>query len=492
MHPFTSCLYNEIRGRTNTHSKVTLSKTARVAVHMLRALTLLMGVDEPTFSRPFESWMPAEDVSIVAMRGADILRRGGLAIDGKPPRGVLIRGDSTTALTWAVKGRVKSELAVNASIVAVMQSVKLNMPLLGTVYLPKEFNTRTEDISRRFETNLSLRELVDRNPGMAGADILDLEMGLVPPFPDTEQLLLGSAASTHFSHEQMAVFGQFLEAGSVAPGTRRPINVYMDNVVGDRDRALYLLAFAMHLYETRGWRGKKVTHFFRHLRHHFFGVVRSTAFLDHPLVGKIRDAVKMNHSEKVAKVLRKINTCLLPLTYPLLDWSRVEFWVNTFWNEDRGRGRKATYLAGSMLMDTDKRASSATGPATDALLGVITDHGLRTAQVEATVSRGGKTFTRAGAPALRSYLLRPRATEGATEELRFPGVQSIHITFLTEKMVRDKGILEPLFYGRRQERESRFMDDLLEWVHANDKLTDDDYLFTTYQRAPTPVNYPVR
>jgi hypothetical protein len=59
MHSFTSCLYNEIRGRTNIHSKVTLSKTARVAVHMLRALTLLMGVDEPTFSRP----LPAEDVS---------------------------------------------------------------------------------------------------------------------------------------------------------------------------------------------------------------------------------------------------------------------------------------------------------------------------------------------------------------------------------------------------------------------------------------------
>jgi hypothetical protein len=279
----------------------------------------------------------------------------------------------------------------------------------------------------------------------------------------------------------MTAFGQFLEAGSVAPGTRvnyrqgwalwllwlatllppqRPINAFMDNVVGDRDKALYLLAFAMHLYETRGWRGKQVTHFFGHLRHHFFGAVRSTAFLDHPLVGKIRDAVKMDHS------------------------ARVEFWVNTLWNEDRGRGRKATYLAGSMLMDTGKRASSATGPATDALLGIITDHGLRTAQVEATVSRGGKTFTLAGAPALRSYLLRPRATEGATEELRFPGVQSIRITFLTEKVVRDKGIPEPLFYGRRQERESRFMDDLLEWVRANDKLTDDDYLFTTYQRAP--------
>jgi hypothetical protein len=229
---------------------------------MLRALTLLMGVDEPTFSRPFESWMPAEDVSgivvekdgslkglgllffarekdgserlvgvsevdirclqfgtdsgmqntseymcyIAAMRGADILRRGGLAIDGKPPRGVWIRGDSTTALTWAVKGRVKSELAVNASIVAVMQSVKLNMPLLGTVYLPKEVNTRSDDISRRFETNLSLRELVDRNPGMAGADILDLGMGLVVPLCDpTYRLHTPEALETFWARAQLAL-----------------------------------------------------------------------------------------------------------------------------------------------------------------------------------------------------------------------------------------------------------------------------------------------
>ncbi|KAJ1440627.1 hypothetical protein B484DRAFT_391163 [Ochromonadaceae sp. CCMP2298] len=76
------------------------------------------------------------------------------------------------------------------------------------------------------------------------------------------------------------------------------------------------------------------------------------------------------------------------------------------------------------------------------------------------------------------------ATEGATEALRFPGVESMRITFLIEKVVRDKGIPETLCYGHRQKRESCFMDDLFEWVRENDKLTDEDYLFTTYQRAP--------
>jgi hypothetical protein len=63
MHPFTSALYNELRGRTNMHSMVTLGPIARMAVLMLRVLTLLIGVDEPNFARPFESWEPPADYS---------------------------------------------------------------------------------------------------------------------------------------------------------------------------------------------------------------------------------------------------------------------------------------------------------------------------------------------------------------------------------------------------------------------------------------------
>jgi hypothetical protein len=240
MHPFTAILYNQIRGRSNEHSTILLCPLARVAVHMLRALTLLMGVDEPGYSRPFESWLPAEspagivcekDGSLLALgllfflvqpdgserlvgvsevdirclgfgtdsgyqntaeymcstaatRGADILRSRGVLVGGKPPRGVWLRGDSTTALSWAEQGRVKSERAINASLVAVMQSVKLNVPVLGTVHLPKERNTRADRLSRRAETSLSLRELVESDPGMAGADIIDLQMEDIVPLCD--------------------------------------------------------------------------------------------------------------------------------------------------------------------------------------------------------------------------------------------------------------------------------------------------------------------
>jgi hypothetical protein len=266
LSPFTAMLYNELRGRTKAHSTILLSPLARVAVHMLRALTLLMGVDEPTYSRPFESWVPPEhktgimvekdgsllglgllfflaqrdgserlvgvsevDVRcldfgidsgyqntaeyicyVAATRGAAILRRQGLLVDGEPPRGLWLRGDSKTALAWAESDRVKSEKAINASLVGVMQSVKLNMPLLGTDHLPKELNGRADLLSRRAERNLSLRDLVDTDPSMKGATVLDLRMEHVVPLCDPRNRIDSPQAFESFWARAQAVLGEGL------------------------------------------------------------------------------------------------------------------------------------------------------------------------------------------------------------------------------------------------------------------------------------------
>jgi hypothetical protein len=295
-----------------------------------------------------------------------------------------------------------------------------------------------------------------------------------------EPPLVDSTAESCFTQEQLEDFGQFLgehgvQAGSqvnyrqgwdlwgkflpTLPLAQRPRNVYLDNVEADRDKALYVLAFALHLYRTRKWRGKQVTHCFPHLRHHFFAAVRSTSFLDHPLIDKTRKAVKMSPQERVVDVQRKIDTCLLPLSYPLLDWGRVQYWVQSLWHADKGRLRKATYLAGS-------RVSNATGPTTDAMLGVLADHGVKTEQVEVTIAKAkGKTFKLHGAVAIRGYLQDSKTPKGvatAGEQL-FPGVVALRITFLTQKVVKDdEGPPEPLYYARREERESRFIDDMME------------------------------
>ncbi|KAJ1380043.1 hypothetical protein B484DRAFT_462374, partial [Ochromonadaceae sp. CCMP2298] len=56
MHPFTSVLFNETRGKTNPFCALTLSPLGRRAVQMMRILTLMIAVDEPAFARPFASW----------------------------------------------------------------------------------------------------------------------------------------------------------------------------------------------------------------------------------------------------------------------------------------------------------------------------------------------------------------------------------------------------------------------------------------------------
>jgi hypothetical protein len=327
----------------------------------------------------------------------------------------------------------------------------------------------------------------------------------------TRLLLLGADANCRFSETQIAALGAFMETRAVQPGSQvtyrqvwklwakkflpslpldqRPCNVFMDDVVGDFNRALYVLAFGKYLYEARGWRGRQVTRNFTHLRHHFFAAVRDTKFLDHPLVGKARDAVQMDHEERIVDIQRRVDSAILPLTYPLLDLAKEQFWTSSPWDTDKGRLRKATYLAGSMLMDTGNRVSNATGPTTDKLLGIIADHGVKTAQLEIVVYKpvSKTTFSLHGAPGVRGYLLNPNATAGATVELRYPNVLSMTITFLTQKVVKDdEGPPEPLFYARRQPRESRYMDDVMDWLLFNDKLRKEDYLFTTYQRSPKP------
>jgi hypothetical protein len=321
----------------------------------------------------------------------------------------------------------------------------------------------------------------------------------------TQLLLTARDSDCPFTEEQLAAFGGFLERGSVQKSTQvtyrqgwalwkkflpqlplaqRPCNYYLDNVRGDINRALYVLAFGKHLYETRNWRGRQVTRNFAHLRHHFHTGVRDTLFLDHPLLDKTRDAMQMSHPERQADVLRRIKESLLPMTYPMLDLARESYWVATSWDTDQGRDRKVAFLATGLLIDTGNRVSSTTGPTTDKELGVTTDHGLKTAQVEITVRRPAAktTFTLAGAPAMRSHLCR------ATVALRYPQVESMRVTFLTQKVVMDgKGTPDPLFFGRRDPRESQYLDDVLEWVSRNGKLLDGDYLTTRYQLAPKPA-----
>jgi hypothetical protein len=250
MHFFTAVLYNESRGRSNPHCSITLSSTGRRAVQMLRIITLLNAVDEPTFARPFCSWHIPDELqglfaqfdasllglgefwyvlyasgivrlvgcsavdlrslnfgtdagyqnvaeyiaAIAAVRRAKMLCDLGLQFDGAPQQGVWLKGDSVTALSWIDKGRVKSSLAINASMVAVMQSVHANIPVLGGIHVPAADNKLTDKLSRTAQAGLSLADLVSKTPELQDVDILDLDMGNVLPLCDPLKVVDSQAA----------------------------------------------------------------------------------------------------------------------------------------------------------------------------------------------------------------------------------------------------------------------------------------------------------
>ncbi|KAJ1382293.1 hypothetical protein B484DRAFT_461917, partial [Ochromonadaceae sp. CCMP2298] len=119
-----------------------------------------------------------------ATRGARLLADEGLLIDGKPPVGVWLRGDSVTALKWAEEGKVKSELALNASMVSTLQTVTARMPVLGTHHLPAERNTNADIISRLAQGKLTLQQAMEQSDVMKGARVIDPRMRDILPFCD--------------------------------------------------------------------------------------------------------------------------------------------------------------------------------------------------------------------------------------------------------------------------------------------------------------------
>ena len=74
--------------------------------------------------------------------------RGLAAFSGVSNASVEFRGDSVSALTWAFKRGVRSELASNASVVFALQCMELGIEISGTSHLSSEENWRTDMLSR--------------------------------------------------------------------------------------------------------------------------------------------------------------------------------------------------------------------------------------------------------------------------------------------------------------------------------------------------------
>jgi hypothetical protein len=305
-----------------------------------------------------------------------------------------------------------------------------------------------------------------------------------------------------FEGPQLEEFARFMADNSVQPSTqvayrtgvkvwreyigqvaaeRRPDELLRD-VRDMRVKALHILALALYLYRGKGWRGQQITSHFAAIGLFLTANIENEGIMEHSIVVRARAAVSMTQAERAVEMQRRIDTAIMPMTYPMLDHARGVFWDGTDWGKDQGRSCKAAYLATCMMMDTGNRVSNATGPKTDRILGVVTDHGIRVKDLEVTLQHpdGQRTFVLKGGPVLHEYLFRNRCpTTGA-----FKGVLNMRLTFLTQKVVRKGGAPDPLYYGNRSPREARYIQDMMLWLYFNAKLGALDYLYTRYQLAP--------
>jgi len=193
LKPYTRILFRTFRTGRGRFS-ILLSAGERAVVRTFRNLFILIGLKGFTFSRTFESfdfrphtWVCEFDASLtgigimwlrvrpdgseepIAYASVDISCLGfgedasfqntaeylasllcarGLAMLGAAGEPVLLRGDSKSALAWARKGSVRSDLAIKTGALWTQHSVVNQTDVVATVHLSHVKNSRTDIISR--------------------------------------------------------------------------------------------------------------------------------------------------------------------------------------------------------------------------------------------------------------------------------------------------------------------------------------------------------
>jgi hypothetical protein len=194
MLPLTSMLYAAQAGR-NRNSSVALTDELWRICRLFQALLVLSVVDERRYARSFRSFnltlFPSMitiefDASLFGgggllftiLNGVEILI-GGFKIDllplkfgcdaqyqncaefitavvglkiahqiGLDTSSILLRGDSMTALHWAESTRFRGTRVTQAACVFIFETTIYGVDKVQTVHLPKELNTRCDDLSR--------------------------------------------------------------------------------------------------------------------------------------------------------------------------------------------------------------------------------------------------------------------------------------------------------------------------------------------------------
>ena len=220
MRPFCGALNRMTWGRTDSFALFHLSVEAVVAIQCWRAMLCLVRFRETEFTRSIDSFAPATPILIaefdaslsgagliwaVRSNGAEVVR-GVSAVDlsflgfgvdssyqnlseyigailavigqvmlGFSGTGIALRGDSVTALTWAMTERPRGVRVTNASMIWTLLCIATDIDVKEVTHIAGEDNGRCDRLSRRgTDTTISVAEEAE-DMGMGGAEVVDLD-----------------------------------------------------------------------------------------------------------------------------------------------------------------------------------------------------------------------------------------------------------------------------------------------------------------------------
>jgi hypothetical protein len=218
LRPFLSCLYRLIKVSYGLHRNFPFSEEAKTEVRMWRAWLYLLSVDTKSYSRPFHTFREREPEYVITTDGSlgqvgvivyrltesgeacvgccavsiatfgfkddssyqntceyigmvlgvlVLVRLGARQVD------VVIRGDSTSALSWMDKGKVSGKAAMNAALVLVSLCVRFGIEINYTEFLKGVDNHQADRLSRIIEKKMTIEQAMELN-GHGGAEVIDL------------------------------------------------------------------------------------------------------------------------------------------------------------------------------------------------------------------------------------------------------------------------------------------------------------------------------
>jgi hypothetical protein len=250
MRPFCGVLNRLIAGRTSVHASFAIPEEAKIAIKSWQAMLCLVRYDETTFTRTLDSFSPAPPsvtaefdsslsgagviwyqtshgaevatgVSAVSLEflgfGDDssfqnlcefigaIIAVLGHVILGNRGRTLALRGDSITALTWALTERPRGSIVTNAAMIWTLLCVAADVDVRETTHIPGEQNDNCDQLSRRGLNPTTTVLQHASNLGITGARYIDIS-------GDTEIMDLLALCSPELSISSDREFTEFWTA----------------------------------------------------------------------------------------------------------------------------------------------------------------------------------------------------------------------------------------------------------------------------------------